>query len=76
MVDFSDTEKQAQWRKVVQTFIDEKLPVELREDQKFAGSLGGMHRGPQGNKKRVEVMKDWRKEILDRGWIAPAWPKE
>ena len=76
MVDFSDTEEQAEWRKVVQTFIDEKLPTELREDQKFAGSLGGMHRGPLGNKKRVEVMKDWRKEILDRGWIAPAWPKE
>ena len=76
MVVFSDTEEQAEWRKVVQTFIDEKLPTELREDQKFAGSLGGMHRGPLGNKKRVEVMKDWRKEILDRGWIAPAWPKE
>ena len=76
MVDFGDTPEQAEWRNVVQAFIDDKLPRELQDDQKFAGSLGGMHRGPLGNKQRVEIMKDWRKEILDRGWIAPAWPKE
>ena len=76
MVDFSDTPEQAGWRAVVQEFIDSKLPKELQEDQYYAGSLGGMHRGPLGNSKRVQVMKSWRKEILDRGWIAPAWPKE
>ena len=76
MVDFSDTEHQAEWRATVQSFIDAKLPQELHEDQLYAGSLGGLHRGPLGNSKRVEIMKDWRKEILDQGWIAPAWPKE
>ena len=61
MVDFGDTPEQAEWRNVVQAFIDDKLPRELQDDQKFAGSLGGMHRGPLGNKQRVEIMKDWRK---------------
>ena len=74
MVDFSDTPEQAEWRAEVRAFVEEKLPPDLAEDQFYAGTLGGLHRGPLG-KQRAERMKDWRQAILDRGWIAPAWPK-
>ncbi len=74
MVDFNDTPEQAAWRAEVTAFVEEHLPDDLAEDQEFAGTLGGMHRGPLG-KQRAERMKEWRQAILDRGWIAPAWPK-
>jgi alkylation response protein AidB-like acyl-CoA dehydrogenase len=74
MVDFADTTEQAAWRAEVRQFVEDHLPRELAEDQLYAGTLGGMHRGPLG-RQRAELLKQWRKAILDRGWIAPAWPK-
>ena len=74
MVDFNDTPEQTAWRAEVTKFVEEHLPPDLAEDAEFAGTLGGVHRGPLG-KQRVERMKEWRQAILDRGWIAPAWPK-
>ena len=75
MVDFTDTPEQAAWRSEVRAFVEENLPPDLAEDQFYAQTLGGVHRGPLG-KARVAKMKAWRKAILDKGWIAPAWPKE
>jgi alkylation response protein AidB-like acyl-CoA dehydrogenase len=75
MVDFADTTEQAVWRAEVRQFVEDHLPRELADDQLYAGTLGGMHRGPLG-KRRADLLKQWRKAILDRGWIAPAWPKE
>ncbi len=76
MVDFADTPEDAAWRAEVQRFIDEHLPRELRDDARYAGTLGGMHRGTLPTERRRALMDTWRKAILDRGWIAPAWPKE
>jgi alkylation response protein AidB-like acyl-CoA dehydrogenase len=75
MVDFADTTEQAVWRAEVRQFVEDHLPRELADDQLYAGTLGGMHRGPLG-KRRADLLKQWRQAILDRGWIAPAWPKE
>ena len=75
MVDFADTTEQAVWRAEVRQFVEDHLPRELADDQLYAGTLGGMHRGPLG-KRRADLLKQWRKAILDRGWIAPSWPKE
>ena len=74
MVDFTDTPEQAEWRAEVRAFVEENLPPELAEDQFYSGTLGGIHRGPLGEK-RVPLLKAWRQAILDKGWIAPAWPK-
>jgi len=74
MVDFNDTPEQAAWRTEVTKFVEENLPADLAEDAEFAQTLGGVHRGPLGEN-RAERMKGWRQAILDRGWIAPAWPK-
>ncbi len=75
MVDFNDTPEQAAWRAEVRAFVEEHLPPALAADQFYAGTLGGLHRGPLG-KDRAEAMKGWRQAILERGWIAPAWPKQ
>ena len=74
MVDFSDTPEQAAWRAEVQAFVNENLPSELADDEFYSGTLGGLHRGPLG-KERESLIKSWRSAILNRGWIAPAWPK-
>jgi len=74
MVDFSDTPEQAVWRAEVQAFVNENLPSELADDEFYSGTLGGLHRGPLG-KERESLIKSWRSAILNRGWIAPAWPK-
>jgi len=76
MVDFKDTPEQAAWRAEVQRFVDQHLPPALREDARYAGSLGGLHRGTLTTDQRRELTAKWRRAVLDRGWIAPAWPKE
>ena len=75
MVDFTDTTEQAEWRAEVQAFIDEHLPDVLAEDALYQGSLGGMNRGKLSRDESRDLMKSWRKAVHDRGWIAPAWPK-
>ena len=75
MVDFRDTAEDAAWRAEVQRFVDEHLPGELREDAYFAGSLGGLHRGPMSEAGRREAVARWREAVREHGWIAPAWPK-
>lgn len=76
MVDFRDTVEDAAWRAEVQSFVDEHLPDPLHADAYFAGSLGGPHRGPMSADQRREAMASWREAVKNRGWIAPAWPKE
>ncbi len=76
MVDFKDTPEQAAWRAEVIEFVEQNLPPELEQDQLYSGTLGGLHRGNLSKERREELVKTWRKAILDRGWIAPAWPKE
>jgi alkylation response protein AidB-like acyl-CoA dehydrogenase len=76
MVDFSDTPQEAAWRTEVRQFIDGQLPDELRDDARYAGTLGGLHRGPLSAERRRELVQRWRRSVLERGWIAPHWPKE
>ncbi len=68
-MDFNDTPEEAVFRQAVRSFISEELP------ERFKGMgnpliVGGDMRA------RFEQMKEWRKKLADRGWIAPAWPEE
>ena len=62
MVDFSDNTEEAAFRKVVLTFIEE-------HGEKGKGS-GDLEAAPR------ERLQAWREVLVERGWIAPAWPKE
>jgi alkylation response protein AidB-like acyl-CoA dehydrogenase len=64
-VNFADTPQEAVWRREVRGFLKENLPRELF-DNDGEGALFG----------RGAAMREWRKRVAAKGWIAPHWPKE
>ena len=72
-MDFHDTPEEASFRKEVREFLKTELP------ERFRGMGTGMYGGggARGDmRSRFEEMKEWRTKLSDKGWIAPAWPKE
>ena len=64
-MEFADTAKEAAWRNEVRTFLQTEY-TGLTEDGTVEGGLFD----------RGERMKQWRRRVADKGWVAPAWPKE
>jgi alkylation response protein AidB-like acyl-CoA dehydrogenase len=62
---FSDTPDEAKWRNEVRGFL-EKEYLGVGEGGAVEGGLFD----------RGERMKEWRRRVAARGWVAPAWPKE
>ena len=72
-MDFRDAADEAGFRQEVRTFLKNELP------DRFRGvfTAGGMMGGEGGDvRARFEELREWRKKLADKGWIAPAWPKE
>jgi alkylation response protein AidB-like acyl-CoA dehydrogenase len=63
-MDLTYTAEERQFRDETRAFLKEKLPSDLS-----AKTLGGKHFG------RDDMMR-WHKILYDKGWIAPAWPKQ
>ncbi|MBM3140289.1 MAG: hypothetical protein FJZ92_08780 [Chloroflexi bacterium] len=81
MVDFADTPEQAGFRHTVHDFIEKNLPPVLRlrpDEAAFRGFMEeeGENERDARAKERAEALKKWRAALVDKGWIAPAWPKE
>ncbi|MBM3139495.1 MAG: hypothetical protein FJZ92_04595 [Chloroflexi bacterium] len=72
VVDFADTPEQATFRTEVRTFIERNLPEQLVARPEEFSAFGMAEPGPE----RREALKRWRAALVERGWIAPAWPKE
>ena len=70
-MDFADSPEQAAFRKEVEQFFDQHFPEELVADPNVDPRTEGRRRGENG-----EAMKKWRAALVEKGWIAPAWPKE
>ena len=64
-MDFKDTPEQAAWRKEVADFLAKEKP----KSDPDASPQEMMMRGR-------EMMKEWRAKLAQKGWVAPAWPKE
>jgi alkylation response protein AidB-like acyl-CoA dehydrogenase len=62
-MDYRDTPEEAAFRKEVRAFIEAESPK-------------NMPRGESGWGGEGQAWKDWVKKLSDRGWVAPAWPKE
>ena len=62
-MDLLDNESEAEFRTVVQSFVAEHGHKGLRED----GDEEPLGRDEQ---------TDWRAALVERGWVAPAWPPE
>ena len=71
-MDFHDTPEEATFRGEVREFLKTELP------ERFRGmGMYGMGGGGRGNmRSRFEEMREWREKLANKGWIAPAWPKE
>ena len=80
MVDFADTPEQAAFRAEVRAFVAEQYPQEFAEQARYQaglfGSSGVSVRDAGDRGRRAELMRGWREALVERGWIAPAWPKE
>jgi len=64
-MDFRDTPEEATFRTQVQQFIKTEAPQAAKGMSGEEALLGNWERN-----------KQWFKKLADRGWIAPAWPKE
>ena len=61
-MDYRDTPDEAAFRKEVHDFIANEAPKNMARGEGFGGS--------------GDAWKTWGKKLSDRGWVAPAWPKE
>ena len=68
-MDFNDTPEEAEFRHSVRTFLKEELPERFK-------TVGNPFTGGGDMRSRFEEMKEWRKKLAVKGWIAPAWPSE
>lgn len=64
-MDFRDTEAQSTWRAEVRDFLQRERP-----------GAGDEPPTMEQMRQRGGAMAQWRAKLAERGWIAPAWPKE
>jgi alkylation response protein AidB-like acyl-CoA dehydrogenase len=90
-VRLTDSPEEAAWRAEIRDFLKKEYPTELRgggfgggggeEGGGGEGARGGGRRpeavaGGAGFRQAAGAMGEWRRKLADKGWIAPAWPKE
>ncbi len=64
-MDFRDSTEEADFRKEVQAFITAEAPQVAKGASREEALVSNWERNQQ-----------WFKKLAERGWIAPAWPKE
>ena len=74
-MDFQDNANQAIWRTEVKDFLDEYLPEEIRNRYPSFATSSNAKKTPE-QEAEEEKWESWRVALAERGWIAPAWPKE
>ena len=76
-MDFRDTPEEATFRTEVRAYIEAECPPGIRRrgfNAMFGG--GGWDDLRMSREEYFKVNGGWAKKLADRGWIAPAWPKE
>ncbi|MBK9344482.1 MAG: acyl-CoA dehydrogenase family protein [Dehalococcoidia bacterium] len=72
-MEFRDSPKETEFRQAVRGFLDAEFPPELGERPSEWGLFNGAGRAQAGF---VQFMRSWNTKLNERGWGAPAWPKE
>jgi alkylation response protein AidB-like acyl-CoA dehydrogenase len=67
-MDLRDTAEEAAWRLEVRSFVDKELPRRFKDSPLEDESAAALWNDPD--------MQTWRRKLVERGWIAPSWPKE
>jgi alkylation response protein AidB-like acyl-CoA dehydrogenase len=81
-MDWSDSNEQSAFRQEVREFISTRLPERYRpKDGDDTDELSELAGGWQADRKsddpeRRDTAIGWATALAERGWIAPAWPKE
>lgn len=70
-MDFRDSPQDAAFRQEVRDFIGRELPTELRSWQGDWGITAGGAWHQKGG-----AIQEWARKLRDKGWMAPAWPRE
>ena len=73
-MDFSDAPHESAFRKEVQEFIKTELPPELAK--RGGGAMFGGGSGRFSSPDYWKLLGGWLTKLNERGWVAPAWPKE
>ena len=68
-----ETTRGGRFRSEVRDFLEKELPERFRGMRR---ADDGRRRGGGDMRSRFEELKEWRTKLADKGWIAPAWPKE
>ena len=68
MVDFHDNSEEAAFRTEVKSFIQNEFQPRRAQMREEARSAQPFDRPP--------TQREWEKELANRGWVAPAWPKQ
>jgi alkylation response protein AidB-like acyl-CoA dehydrogenase len=76
-MDFNDTAEEAAFRAEVRSFIEQECPPGIRR-RGFRAAFGGggwddIH---MDRAEYFRINGAWVQKLAERGWIAPAWPKE
>ena len=81
-MEWADTLEQAEFRAAVQRLVEAELPEHYRQSG-LKGDIGSGGTGHEWQLDRVSADPEaraaswgWARALADRGWIAPAWPKE
>lgn len=79
----TDTPEESAWRGEVRKFIDQALPTEIRRgagtqprEEDAPGTTKSPVAGGEGFRPLGGAAAEWRTQLVGRGWIAPAWPKQ
>lgn len=67
-MDFRDSSEEAAWRREVRSFVDKELPQLFKDQILGSEAAAALWDHPD--------MQSWRHKLVERGWIAPSWPKE
>lgn len=70
-MDFRDSPEEAQFRQAVREFISHELPAGLRSWEGDWGITAGGAWHQKGG-----AIREWARKLRERGWMAPAWPRE
>ncbi|HJM75078.1 MAG TPA: acyl-CoA dehydrogenase family protein [Dehalococcoidia bacterium] len=69
-MDWKDNDEQAAFRTEVQDVIQTKLPSRYENGGDW--EVDRVHEDPAAR----QAASDWADALSDKGWVAPAWPKE
>ncbi len=69
-MDWNDSAEQAAFRAEVQDVIETKLPARYEHGGDW--EIDRVHEDPEAR----QAASDWAAALSEKGWVAPAWPKQ